>query len=461
MLTLQDEHGLLFWKPHEVASLVPEHLHRQRAVHADGTVAHTVGQEPFTNPRYLTDHRDPAGFLPQAPQRQPEVPEHDPILYVKAEDNAAWWHTDTGLQPAGTSAEAAAKLHPHLIPAGRGTYVNPRRLHRLTAEGKRFRLTLDTGEELTVSHGAREPLRRGLKLASLYTLDPSLDPLYKEGLRDWPYELATAPAATLQRDHHDLRRLIANQVWQAYRQPADYGTDHRGFWYVPLAATLQRAGFLRSLPGEEDRPHDPVYLLYLDVINDLVGRHRLLTFEELGFRDPRPDLRHIGDRRPDVVLIAEKSSLELALLMIQKEGVSTLILGGLPSLLSTEYFARALNQPSVTVFSAVDFDPGGWVAAEGFCQQLTRYGVTVRQLTHLVTPDRFTAQELELYSFPLKTPTPAAAGKVAAWLEKSGGIDGQARGMHADHLRPPERLLAAFQVEVADRLLVPRPPGSK
>ena len=33
------------------------------------------------------------------------------------------------------------------------------------------------------------------------------------------------------------------------------------------------------------------------------------------------------------------------------------------------------------------------------------------------------------------------------WLEESGGIDGQARGLHADHLRPLARVLQAMTEE--------------
>lgn len=451
-LPLQDEQGLLFWPLHQIASLVPEYRHRLRAVHADGRVAHTVGATPF-----VQTLQDPAGFphpgpVTPVPPPEPEAPLPNlpvtarQVRYLKGQAAQAWWHTDLGLLNAGTSAEQAARQHPHLIPAGRGTFLNPDRLERLTAEGKRFRLTLDTGEELFVSHGARGPLQQGLELESLYTLDESLDPLYAEGLRDWPYELATASAATLQRDHHDLRQLIANQIWQAFRQPGDYGRDHRGFWYVPLAPTLHRAGLLRELPAEDVRAHDPTYLLYQTVLADLVGRYRLLTYRELGFRDPRPDLRHIGERRPELVVVAEKTSLEDGVLALAREfGVSYVILGGLPSLLSTEFFAAALNQPAVRVVSLVDFDPGGWIAADGFCQQLTRYGTAVTELRHLVTPDRFTAEELELYSAPIDSPTPASAGKVAAWLERSGGIAGEARRMHADHLRPPSRVVEAFR----------------
>lgn len=460
---------MVFWPLERVASVVPEFRDRWRAVHADGRVAHGPALSSFLNPAWLVrdgeEWVDPAGFRHPDGELEPvEVPAEAPlpglpvtasqVLYLRGTAGQAWWHTDLGMLAAGPSAEGAASLHPSLVPAGRGTYVNPHRLERLVAEGKRFRLTLDTGEELFVSWGAREGLQQGLGLESLYTLCPAHDDLYSWGVRDWPYELATALAPVLQRDHPELRPLIANQAWQAFRkrqagQPGDYGTDHRGFWYVPMTATLTRAGLMRVIPTEEERANDPFWNAYLAVLGDLVGRDRLLTYRELGFRDPRPDLRRIGDRRPDIVVVAEKASLEESVLRLHEEfGVSYLVLGGIPSLLSTEFFAEHLPVKSVTVVGFVDYDPGGWIATDAFCQQLERYGVQARLAGQLVLPGRFSAEEIELYSQAIEAETPATEGKLKAWMERSGGIAGEARRMHADHLRPVERVVAAFR-EVA------------
>lgn len=92
-----------------------------------------------------------------------------------------------------------------------------------------------------------------LGLQDLYHLQPFLEPLFREGLRDWPGELATTPAERLRAEfgQGEARRLIANLLWQTvrYRQQGldpDYGIEHRGYWYVPVVATLARAGMLAS-----------------------------------------------------------------------------------------------------------------------------------------------------------------------------------------------------------------------
>ncbi|GMU57666.1 MAG: hypothetical protein AMXMBFR33_68120 [Candidatus Xenobia bacterium] len=256
--------------------------------------------------------------------------------------------------------------------------------------------------------------------------------------------------------------MIANQIWQTYRYRAtglepDYGTDHRGFWYIPLVATLARAGLLSQLDLEWEPPElaEPglegaagLYLLYQTLLGELIGDEALFTFRELGFRDPRPDLRSIGRRRPEVVLVAEKTSLIPFVQRISEElGISTLILGGLPALVSTEFFASALptGLGRLRVIAYVDFDPGGWIAAESFAGQLRRFGLECTEPEFVVRPERFTREEIELYSIPIPTPTPQIEGKVRAWLARSGGIEGEARVLHADRLRPVERVLEAVR----------------
>lgn len=88
------------------------------------------------------------------------------------------------------------------------------------------------------------------------------------------------------------------------------------------------------------------------------GTHERLA-QELGFSDPRPDLRRIGSRRPELLLVAEKASLKGYVNKAQAEfGCSTLILGGLPSLLSSEYCARALQEAGVQEVTALRLHRG-------------------------------------------------------------------------------------------------------
>lgn len=377
--------------------------------------------------------------------------------------NRALWFCDGGRElEARPSAEAAAPLHFSLVPAGRGTYVNRRRLRAIRAEHKQFRLVLDEGTELTMSWGGAGEFVGGAWIARFVSSSAFSRAAFSGGA-----------AGLAGRAGDDAGGEVAGRVWPGRGAAADCqfavadgavssAGSGPGLWYrAPRLLVCARGGHAgaggdvgvrRCGGGDGGYPRGPaeaLYALFLEVVGRLVGDDALFTFTELDFRDPRPDLRRIGTTRPEVVLIAEKTSLEKGVQLIaDRFGVSTIILGGLPSLLSSEFFSRELRRVltgPVRLVAYVDFDPGGWVAAQSFGKQLARFGVPSERLDFLVRPERFSQEEeLDLYSIALPAPTPEVAGKVKAWVALSGGIHGQARGLHADHLRPPERAAAAF-----------------
>lgn len=475
-LALQDELGLVFWPCREVASLTPERA-RWRAVHASGAVAHRPTPPPagewvplgdsLVSPRWMRAAGggwiDPAGFayhgqLPVGAEEVEESPvEGLPCLphqvqWLEGVAGMATWHTDLGSFEAGMYASQAAALHPHLVPAGRGAYVNRQRLRRILNERKRFRLVLDNGFSRTISYGPHLALAEALGLPQLYQLEPCQEGLYREGLRCYPYDLLSAPEEPLRRDFPLARRLIANCLWQTVEQfthgvPKEYNEEYRGYWYE-LKLTLFRAGFLtRAQLHRAD--NGLLWKLYQEVVGTLVGADRLFTFSELGFTDPRPDLRHIGTSRPHILLVAEKASLKSYVTRATREvGCSSLVLGGLPSLLSSEFCARALREAGVervVVWALVDYDPFGWIAARALAEQLQRFGLTCLEVRFLMDASCFSAEELRDLSLPIASNNPQVAGKVRAWVAETGGVLGEARGIAADLWRPFERLLARMQ----------------
>jgi len=202
---------------------------------------------------------------------------------------------------------------------------------------------------------------------------------------------------------------------------------------------------------ERARGGDRHYSLFLALLAAMVGDYRLFDYTDLGLKEPRPDLRRIGTTHPDVVLVAEKRELDQATdLLGERDDISTLIMGGIPSLLSTEYFAKALRTAhvsTITLIAYVDFDPGGWIAISGLVGQLRRYGVHVRHVGYLIRPERFTENEIDLHAYSVSSTDPQIDGKVKAWVAESGGIHGQERGIHAD-VMPVARVLAAYQEEI-------------
>jgi hypothetical protein len=87
---------------------------------------------------------------------------------------------------------------------------------------------------------------------------------------------------------------------------------------------------------------------------------------------------------------------------------------------------------------------GGWTVADSFAAQLLRFCGRYSHLLHLIRPECFTAEELELYALPCPSGTPALRTKAKNWVKRSGGIGGQALGMDANKLKPHERVRARF-----------------
>jgi hypothetical protein len=339
-----------------------------------------------------------------------------------------------------TSSQASKSL-PSMVLVHEGLYVNRERLRRLRLEGDRFALVLDDGSTLVSLHRSGcQSLAVRLGLSRCDHLEPRQPGMLEHRLRDYPVELATASAEQLKAWFDSPRQLIANLIYQAmrYRQMGiakEYGNTHRGFWYVPIYATLFRAGF-----GEGDT----LLVLYRRVIDELIGDDRLFTYQELGFKDPNQ--RHLGDRRPEVVMLVEKESLEdNAIKLASQFGVTYMVSGGTPKLVDTEYLVaalRALGLVKVLVISYGDFDPEGWALADGFVAQLERYDMAVEgSVRHLVRAECFTEDELTLYAMPCPAGGPAAVTLAEEWVRRSGGIHGKAWGIHGNHL-PFDRVMA-------------------
>jgi len=342
----------------------------------------------------------------------------DDVVYLHAQRLNTRWVCRGKVIPEKLSAVQARKFHPGLVQAGYH-YINPLHLRRVREERHRFRLFLDEGVQLTVYKNALAPLLEGLGLARLDGLDGwtrQARVLLGHGLRDWPRELFRETAEFLQENFSDYRYLVESVLWQTVRMRAagldpDYNVDIRGYWYRPLVVILTRwgapedvaralAGQVLGLPPEdEDRSLDLAlahgllglgesllafggldrYRDYQVIAGRLVGEEELFQYSDLGFEEPRPDLRGIAAERPGVVVLAEKATVKRQVQALAGSfGASWLILGGQASLLVTEFFSKALREVfpgSVRVVAYVDYDPWGWIIARAFAAQLRRYGV--------------------------------------------------------------------------------------
>lgn len=449
MIVLEDAGGLFFCPRHRVATLTPEWSTRQRVVLADGRMAFTTGQPPLVNRAHVTPQgsalRDPAGFLYALHQAQDvPVPPHDPLLWVELTSQGAVCHSDDGAVPA---PDDSYLQHPGLVQVRHDLWLNRARLGRIRKGSGFWDILFDDGTlALKVYRNREQEVAEALGLDNLSRLAlPS--GLMREQMRDYPFELELAPAELLQEFFLQPRPLIANLIFQAlrYRQlgvERENGLDHRGFWYDPIYATIGRAGFLQDTP---DRGMDsPLYLLYTEMLQQLVGSDRLFTFSQLGFEDPNEG--QLGSQHADTLLLVEKQSLQhYAEALTAEFGLSWIVTRGAPKLVDSEFFARrllTLGRP-IQLVAYVDFDPQGYALARAFAEQLRRFGVPVHEQIHfLVRCECFTAEELELYAMPCPMSSTALATQAREWVEESGGVHGQALGVHANHLQPVARVRA-------------------
>jgi hypothetical protein len=342
------------------------------------------------------------------------------------------WRTESGDVRWETPAAEAARRHPELVELRAGCYVRRSALRRVVARERGWDFFLTDGTLfVTLSREAKGAAER-LGLPHLRHLEPHVAALYREKLREFPYELAAT--VKLKGLFRTPRELMANALFQTvrYRQlglPTNYGDTHRGFYYDPIVPMLNRAGFLtrRSLVSK----HFPVYE---DLMARLVGEDCLWTYRELGLKDAFAHQRGVGARLPHVVVLAEKESLRDAVsAMVREFEMSWIITGGSPKMIQSDFFAPELPS-EVRVIAFVDYDPAGWSGAKAFVRHLERYAVKVRGMDYLVRADAFTAEEIELNSLP------CPPGKQTEdWVRESGGIGGLARMMHVNHLQPEQR----------------------
>lgn len=461
-----------------------------------------VAPDALVNPAHAVP--DGEGFLAVAgwrvpgrlPPPAPAQPEPDPllpevgvraseVLYLRACKPRSSWVTDEGEKPVGNgrsgvplTGRQAAALHPGLVPAGKLYHVNPRRLASLlrTVRPAGFRLTFDDGRTLPLTWKSARVLTRNLGLPSPDDL-PGETPLQRDlllrGVRRWPSDLVAAPSAFLRQEFAGSpERLIANLAFETLEARARgdarfRGDSHRSWYYSTSAPCLYRAGlldptapspprFAMDLPDEEPPPtwstETPLdkagaWRLTCLVLADLV-RLRHFCFRDLGFRNLHPELLLVGRTRPEVVVLVEKVSLlETARALHETLGVTVLVTGGVPPMVATEFLAEALlalGIREILLVSFCDHDPVGWDMPVVLSRQAGRYDVATAALHRLVTPDRFTPEEIQRLARPIAAPNARYRSRIARWIRESGGTNGQAMALLANHL-PVERLLEALR----------------
>src|SRR5712692_6961450 len=274
--------------------------------------------------------------------------------------------------------------------------------------------------------------------------------LTAEGIADYAQDLRQLSATELRAlfafassGRVNATRVIKNLIWQAYTairdgRRAPIAGNLRSFWYTDVKPVLSRLG----VAVEGRRATELVY----DAFVEMVTRHHLFRYRDLGFLDEGAQTRAGGQTNGTVLLFAEKDGrFALVREVAQASDATALALGGYPSSLATESLVQALQQagvlaarPALQLFSVVDYDPSGYWIAREFAAQLHAFGVQEVTLHPLMRPERLTTAQVALGRYTLPT-----GSKTTNWVRETGGIDGEPYGLEADAFAP-DVIRAAF-----------------
>jgi hypothetical protein len=274
--------------------------------------------------------------------------------------------------------------------------------------------------------------------------------LAAEGIADYAQDLRQLSAKELRAlfafassGKINATRVIKNLIWQAYTairagQRPPIAGNLRSFWYTDIKPVLSRLG----VPVEGRRATELVY----DAFVELVTRHHLFHYRDLGFLDEGAQTRAGGQANGTVILFAEKDGrFALVREIAQAYNATALALGGYPSSLATESRVHALQHagvlaepPALQLFSVVDYDPSGYWIAREFTAQLHAFGVEEVTLHPLIRPERLTTEQVALGRYTLPK-----GSKTTNWVRETGGIDGEPYGLEADAFAP-DVIRAAF-----------------
>lgn len=256
--------------------------------------------------------------------------------------------------------------------------------------------------------------------------------------------------------------LIGNFLWQfvsrirAGLQATLEGQNVRSLWYIIKPALSK----VNAIGGMDH------YKTLSEKLADYVSKG-MMRYREIGLVEE--ENWAIGDRRPEVIVAAEKRGHFRFLQTIQKEfGVSIIALAGKPKTITSEYFTDAFKakvadywkKDRVRVVGLIDYDPSGWVIGRTFLDDLRVFGIKHAKLIDLVTPANFTPEELEAYKYSLTKPDSEDGGALDEsyetllkdWMKKFHGIDGEPYGLETDALMiTPDKVKALIRQVIGRR----------
>lgn len=412
------------------------------------------------------------------------LPLHE-FLYFSSQEKSRVTAFTTGGEITLRASDTLPKLeerlkdNPQFMRTHSSYLVNLDRAATVAPVSKReWRLMLKgaPGQAIPVTEMYAEGVRNYLGLESLDHVIPwnqQMAAIISEKLRKFKKDIRYMSAAELRANFSDstgqlvVKQLMGNIIWQAFNWIKEekiplFEGNLRSFWYSHIKPVIARLGM--ALDGQ--------YKVMSGIFTQYTAVYGLFCYKDFGFADDNERYRIIGKTNPEVIVCAEKMGHWKTLELLNAQyGITIIALGGQPSQLSTEYFVDELKtvidlKKTFYLFGITDYDPAGWTIAESFAAQLAvqgiytienvEYGDTMSDIKdmkkcHLIMPEYFTAEEIELNKYPVPQETPEQQTKVKNWLKKGGGINGEACGLEADAMERT-KLRALFYEKAKDHL---------
>lgn len=255
-----------------------------------------------------------------------------------------------------------------------------------------------------------------------------------------------------------LRTIILNE--KKFLR-VDYDRSLRGFWYSTVKPTLDKLGLLT----EKDSTEDALTRWDAELSRNLADLVRLgeVTYKDLRIVDTSrqrftpANAYHVVDREsygyqvtaapyPNIIISTEKDTVYSIIADIASFfGCSCISGKGQNSLAAMEDLLRKMGagDEPVYIITLTDYDPAGYYIADTFFIQVRdlqkslgiRRRVSIKRIG--ITPDQLTHNEVRANWY-----TPKAAN-LDKWMQQTGGIYGQAKGLELDALEP-DRIRGIF-----------------
>jgi hypothetical protein len=178
-----------------------------------------------------------------------------------------------------------------------------------------------------------------------------------------------------------------------------------------------------------------------DVFQEFVS-NKIFRYQDFGFKDKTAHLKLIGAGHASLVFFVEKEGLfdKYCRRYHEEYKISVMASNGEPSAIGLEYFSdqlRGKKIKNVGLAGLVDYDPFGYDIFDTYVDFFKTEGFGIKDATLLTSLDLYTAKALAEESVDLVARYPKKKTLIDRWFAKTGGINGEKRGIHADAASSP------------------------